>query len=109
MKRRIFLKNSLIATSVISIGTLTFINTCSDSQNPNNRPLLHDFLPEDDITGIINEYLIQNKKFDKLNVKSENEISIMIKSDFIEGNTTICNGWVLSQTELKYLIQKNIS
>ncbi len=109
MKRRIFLKNTLTVTSVISISTLPFITSCSDSQNQNNRPLLHDFLPEDDITEIVNEYLSQNKKFDRLNIASENKISNMIKNDFIKGNVIICNGWVLSQTELKYLIQKTVN
>lgn len=109
MKRRIFLKNTLTVTSVISISTLSFFTSCSDSQNQNNIPLLHDFLPEDDITEIINEYLSQHKKFDRLNVESENKISNMIKNDFIKGNIIICNGWVLSRTELKYIIQKAIN
>lgn len=109
MKRRIFLKNTLTVTSVISISTLPFISSCSDSQNQNNIPLLHEFLPETDITEIINEYLSQNKKLDSLNLESENKISNMIKDDFIKGNVIICNGWVLSQTELQYLIQKTIN
>lgn len=103
MKRRKFLKNTLALTSVISISTLPLINSCSDS--PNNRALLHDFLSQEDLTGIINEYLSQPKKFDELNIESENKISNMIKDDFIKGNIIICNGWVLSQTELEYLIQ----
>jgi len=103
MKRRRFLKNTLAATSVISISTLPLINACSDS--PSDRALLHEFLSNDDIAGIVNEYLNQHKKFERLKVESEKEISNMIEDDFIKDNVIICNGWVLSRTELEYLIQ----
>jgi len=109
MERRRFLKNTLTVTSAISLSTFPLITSCSDSQNENSRPLLNDFLSEDDLKEIIKEYLVQNEKFDKLNLDSKNTISNRIKDDFIEDNIIVCNGWVLSQTELKYLVQKTIT
>ncbi|MGI9552210.1 MAG: hypothetical protein ACR2MT_13500 [Aurantibacter sp.] len=109
MKRRKFFKKTLAITSVISIGTVSYLTFFSDPPELKYRPFLNEFLSEDDIAEIINEYLSKNKKFDNINIDSEDEIANVIKDDFIEDKIIICKGWVLSQTEIKYLIQKSVN
>lgn len=108
MKRRIFLRDALMVTSALSISTAALLSSCSGSPNEITKPLLDDFLSEEDITNIVNEHLRNNKKPDKAELESNNNVSDLIETDFINDNIIICDGWVLSQTELDYLIQKTI-
>lgn len=109
MKRRKFLKRTLAVISVISIGTVSFLTYFSDPPELKYRPLINDFLSEEDLAEIINEYLSQNKKIDGINIDSTDQISNIIQDDFIKDKIIICNGWVLSQTEVDYLIQKSVN
>ena len=106
MKRRVFFLKTGAAVSLLSIGAFAYWFTYDDPETGVLNPFIQDFLSEDDLSNIAKAYLNSEKKTPELKAQSLNKIRKQIKQDFIAHKTLICDGWVLSETEINYLIQK---
>nr|WP_297915783.1 hypothetical protein [uncultured Allomuricauda sp.] len=106
MKRRTFILGTGAAITFISAGSFAYWYTYDDTGNGVLNPFIQDFLSDEELAKIIEEYLKTEEQQEYLKEQSADLIKNQITNDFILNNVQISDGWVLSETELKFLIQK---
>lgn len=106
MKRRKFILGTGAAVTLVSVGAFTYWYNHDDLGPVVLNPLIQDFLSDDDLLGIINDYQERSDENTALKVHPLEKVLTMIKEDFEKDGIVISDGWILSKTEVKYLIQK---
>lgn len=106
-RRKFFIGTGALATvSLISIGSFNYWLYSDEDDIPVHNPFIQDFLSEEILSTIIEEHLETNQGIRNFENKTTEMIRSEIMNDFKLDNLKIRDGWVLSDTEIDFLIQQ---
>ena len=110
MKRRKFFigTGAFAATVLVSFGTFEYWLYSDNSEVGALHPFIHEFLSETDLAKIIAAYESMQDSSLTFDDKSPDVILAEIINDFKSDKVVVSDGWVLSETEVKFLIQNSI-
>jgi len=108
MKRRTFFigVGAVTATAAISVGAFNYWLEYEEDEETFSHPFLHEFLTDENLEAIkedaINN-LNSNRDFQNKEVALIKDEIIL---DFKNNTIHISNGWILSETEIAYLLNQ---
>ncbi|MFS4469285.1 hypothetical protein [Maribacter sp. 2210JD10-5] len=106
MKRRTFFLRTGAAVCVATVGSLAYVYTQDDPANGIFHPFIEEFLSDEDLEKIAKAHLSKEKNVPDVQEQSPDKLRNSIIEDFNGENIEICDGWVLSKTEINHLVQK---
>ena len=108
MKRRTFFigAGAVTATSLISVGAFNYWLEYEEDVETFAHPFLHEFLADESLEGIKKDSKENLDVANNVENKDEARIKEEIIADFNTNTIQISDGWVLSETEIAYLLKQ---
>ena len=109
MKRRNFILGTAAVITAVSAGSYYYYFFYDGTEGGVLHAFIQDFLSEEELSNILKEYKKESIQHASLQLKEPELIRNKIKEDFSLDKVKLCDGWVLSETELNFLAKERVS